>query len=217
VSAYVVGLTGGIGSGKTTVSNLFATHGTVVVDTDVIAHQLTAPGGEAMPYIIAEFGPNVASSNGALDRAAMRQRVFADPAARQRLEAILHPMIGDQAMQACTSAHSAYVLLVVPLLVETRGWKKRCDRILLVDCDEATQIGRVMARSNLGETEARAILATQASRQERQAAADDIIDNDLGKLELAARVETLHRAYLGYAKSKNFKPSVEISRQIAQN
>lgn len=195
-SPFVVGLTGGIGSGKSAVAERFAAKGAAVVDTDAIAHALTGPGGAAMAAIGAAFGPEVVRADGALDRPAMRRLAFADPAARQRLEAILHPLIrAESDRQAKAAADHPYVLLVVPLLVESGTYRERCQRILVVDCPEAVQIARVMARNGLAEAEVRAILAAQASRAERLAAADDVIVND-GALEaLEPRIDALDRDY----------------------
>jgi dephospho-CoA kinase len=196
VSDFVVGLTGGIGSGKSAAADCFAARGIAVVDTDAIAHELTAVGGAAMPALLAEFGPEVAAPDGALDRACVRQLVFADPAARGRLEAILHPLILTLADERCRDALSAYVILAVPLLVESGTYRERCNRIVAVDCPESLQISRVMARSKLSETEVRAIMAAQASRAERLAVADDVLDNggDLHHLEI--QIADLHRKYL---------------------
>ncbi len=193
---FVVGLTGGIGSGKSAAAVLFAELGADIVDTDAIAHQLTGRGGAAIEPIRAAFGGSVITPEGALDRAAMRRLVFSDPAAKQRLEAILHPMIRVEANLRCVSAQGAYVILVVPLLVETGSYRGRVDRILVVDCAEATQVARTMARSGLTEAEVRAIMAVQAGREARLAAADDVIDNDGGLEALRAQVEALHRRYL---------------------
>ena len=198
---FVVGLTGGIGSGKSAVAVLFAELGADIVDTDAIAHQLTGRGGAAIEPIRAAFGGSVITPEGALDRAAMRRLVFSDPAAKQRLEAILHPMIRVEADLRCVSAQGAYVILVVPLLVETGSYRGRVDRILVVDCAEATQVARTMARSGLTEAEVRAIMAVQAGREARLAAADDVIDNDGGLEALRAQVEALHRRYLDTARA----------------
>lgn len=198
---FVVGLTGGIGSGKSAVAVLFAELGADIVDTDAIAHQLTGRGGAAIEPIRAAFGGSVITPDGALDRPAMRRLVFSDPAAKQRLEAILHPMIRVEADLRCVSAQGAYVILVVPLLVETGSYRGRVDRILVVDCAEETQIARTMARSGLSEAEVRSIMAVQAGREARLAAADDVIDND-GDLEaLRAQVEALHLRYLDAARA----------------
>ncbi len=199
---FIVGLTGGIGSGKSAVADLFATQGVAVVDTDAIAHSLTGSGGAAMPAIRSEFGDHVASADGAMDRAAMRGIVFADPSARKRLEAILHPMIRAESERqvAAGAAHAPYVILMVPLLVESGDYRKRVDRIAVVDCAEATQISRVMSRNNLPRVDVERILAAQASRAERLAAADDVIDNDGELAALPPRIERLHRQYLGFSR-----------------
>jgi dephospho-CoA kinase len=198
---FVVGLTGGIGSGKSAVAVLFAELGADIVDTDAIAHQLTGRGGAAIEPIRAAFGGSVITPDGALDRPAMRRLVFSDPAAKQRLEAILHPMIRVEADLRCVSAQGAYVILVVPLLVETGSYRGRVDRILVVDCAGETQVARTMARSGLSEAEVRSIMAVQAGREARLAAADDVIDND-GDLEaLRAQAEALHLRYLDAARA----------------
>ncbi|MBI5107170.1 MAG: dephospho-CoA kinase [Rhodocyclales bacterium] len=197
--SFVVGLTGGIGSGKSAVGNLFAERGIAVIDTDALAHQLTAPGGAAMPAIRAAFGDAVATADAGLDRAAMRTIVFADPSARKRLEAILHPMIREESERRLAGADSPYAILMVPLLVESGDYRKRVDRVAVVDCREATQIDRVMQRNGLARPEVERILAAQATRTERLAAADDVIDNDGALAELAPRIEQLHRSYLASA------------------
>lgn len=196
---YVVGLTGGIGSGKTAVANDLGRLGAALVDTDLIAHTLTAPGGAAMAEIAAAFGPSVIAADGSLDRAAMRALAFSDPAARGRLEAILHPLIRSESARQCAAAQAPYVVLVVPLLVESGNWRERCDRLCVVDCPESLQIERVRARSALPEAQIRAIMAAQASRAERLAAADDVIDNSGSLAELAPQIDTLHRRYLALA------------------
>ena len=175
-----IGLTGGIGSGKSTVAQaLVALGGALLVDTDAIARALTLPGGAAMPAIAAAFGPGFVAADGALDRAAMRELAFRDPDAKRRLESILHPMIGDEtARQAALAAPGQRVVFDVPLLVESGRWRRQVDRVIVVDCSEATQIERVMRRSGLSEAAVRAILAQQASRTERRAAADAVIHND---------------------------------------
>lgn len=202
MSAYVVGLTGGIGSGKSTVADLFVAHGAALVDTDAIAHELTGPGGAAMPALIAEFGEQIALPDGRLDRAAVRQRVFADPAARARLEGILHPLIRRLSAERCLAATTPYVILAVPLLVESGGYRERCDRIAVVDCPESLQVERVMARNQLSADEVRAIMAAQASRQQRLSVADDIVSNDAGIEALSLQVETLHFCYLSLSAEK---------------
>lgn len=201
--SFIVGLTGGIGSGKSTVADLFARHGAALVDTDVIAHELTGPQGAAMEAIAVAFGKGVLRADGSLDRATMRSLVFADAAARARLEGILHPLIRQHSEARCAAATtSPYVLLVVPLLIESGSYRGRADRILVVDCDEAVQISRVMARSGLAAEEVRAIMATQASRPQRRAAADDLVLNDGGLETLLPQVDGLHQRYLGLASAK---------------
>lgn len=202
---FIVGLTGGIGSGKSTVAELFVRQGAALVDTDAIAHALTTAGGAAMAAIAAAFGDGVVDAGGALDRAAMRRLVFSDHAAKSRLEAILHPLIRQQSNALCSAAVTApYVLLVVPLLIETDGYRQRADRILVVDCDESVQIARVQTRSGLTAEAVRAIMATQASRAQRRAAADDVVINDGGRDALLPQVEALHRRYLALAGDKAF-------------
>jgi dephospho-CoA kinase len=198
----VVGLTGGVGSGKSTVADFFVELGAALVDTDAIAHELTGPNGNAMPALLAAFGPSVANAAGAMDRAAMRQRVFADASARSVLEGILHPMIRQLSDQRCQSATAAYVILAVPLLVESATYRQRCDRILVVDCPENRQIERVMARNGLSADEVKAIMAAQASRTERLAVADDILMNDTDLPILKNRVLALHQKYLQYLDKK---------------
>ncbi|MBK8387232.1 MAG: dephospho-CoA kinase [Candidatus Accumulibacter propinquus] len=201
--SFVVGLTGGIGSGKSTVAELFVQHGAALVDTDAIAHTLTAPQGAAMAAIRNAFGERVLRADGGLDRAAMRSLVFSDHTAKATLEAILHPLIREHSEARCADATSApYVLLVVPLLIESGSYRRRADRILVVDCDEAVQIARVMTRSGLTAGEVEAIMATQASRLERRAAADDVVLNDRELDALAPQVDGLHRQYLELAMAK---------------
>lgn len=200
--SLVVGLTGGIGSGKSTVAECFAALGAAVVDTDVIAHELTAAQGAAMPDIRMAFGGAVLLPDGGLDRVKMRRLVFSDPTAKSRLEAIIHPMIRGESEARCRSMTGApYVLLVVPLLIETGGYRNRVHRILVVDCDEELQISRVMARSGLSAGEVKAIMATQSSREERLDSADDVVLNAAGRDSLCAQVAALHRRYLGLSVS----------------
>ena len=193
---FSVGLTGGIGCGKTTVADMFGALGASLVDTDAIAHALTAPRGAAMPAVLAAFGDGFATPDGALDRAKMRELVFTDPAARGRLEAILHPRIREATAAAAALASGPYVIYVVPLLIESGTWVGRVSRVLAVDCSEATQVARVMARNRLSEAQVRAIMAAQVTREERLAAADDIILNDDGIDALWPQVERLHAFYL---------------------
>ena len=195
----LVGLTGGIGSGKTTVANMFGDIGVPLVDTDLIAHALTGPDGAAMPAIREAFGPSVIAADGRLDRAAMRERAFADPDSRRRLEVILHPMIRAETQRGIAAAASCpYAIVVIPLLVEG-GNAKSWDRVLVVDCDVETQVQRVMHRNGLPRTQVEAIVAVQAQRAARLAAADDVIDNGGDVATLPARVAALHAQYLALA------------------
>ncbi|CAN0618364.1 dephospho-CoA kinase [Burkholderia multivorans] len=197
---FAVGLTGGIGSGKTTVADLFAARGASIVDTDLIAHRITAPGGLAMPGIAQAFGAEYVAADGSLDRAKMRARVFSDDTARRRLEAITHPLIRAETERESRAAQGAYLMFVVPLLVESGNWKARVDRVLVVDCEVETQIARVMRRNGFTREQVEAIVARQASRDARLAAADDVIVNDAASHDtLAAQVDALHLRYLGYA------------------
>lgn len=200
-AAFAVGLTGGIGSGKTTVANLFAERGAGVIDTDAIAHALTAPGGRAIEPITRRFGPGYITPEGAMNRAKMREHVFALPQAKKHLEAILHPLIRQVCEEQAAAADAPYVLFVVPLLIESGGWRQRVQRILAVDCPEQVQITRVMARSSLTEQAVRAIMATQASRQARLDAADDVVTNANGLDALVPQVEQLHALYLALAQA----------------
>jgi dephospho-CoA kinase len=196
---FTVGLTGGIGSGKSTVARAFEAHGVEVIDADALAHRLTATGGAALPAIRAAFGTEVIDESGALDRARMRRLAFADVGARKRLEAILHPMIRAETERLARCARSRYVVLMIPLLVESGEPRARCDRVLVVDCPEEEQIRRVTARSGLPRAEVEAIMATQASRADRLAAADDVVDNAGDPETIGPQVEALHRRYLELA------------------
>ena len=196
---FIVGLTGGIGSGKSAAATLFEEFGAAVVDTDAIAHALTAPGGTAIAPIRDAFGDEVVAPNGALDRAAMRRKVFTDAQAKGRLEAILHPMIRAEADRRSAAARAPYVVLVVPLLVESGGYRSRVQRVAVVDCPEEVQVARVMSRSGLSAEEARAIMAAQVSREARLAVADDVIDNGGELAALRPQIEALHRRYLEMA------------------
>lgn len=195
---YKVALTGGIGSGKSSASSLFAALGVPVIDADVISHALTAPGGEALPAIAEAFGADLITADGALDRAALRRIVFADPVARRRLEAILHPRIRANILADGEAADGPYVILAIPLLLET-GQTNLADRVLVIDLPRPQQIERVIARSGLEAAEVERIMASQVSRSERLAAADDIIDNSGPEEALRPQVEALHRHYLTLA------------------
>ena len=199
---YVVAVTGGIGSGKTAVSDLLQSYGAAVVDTDVIARELTAAGGAAMRALENEFGNVILAADGSMDRAAMRKLAFADSTARHRLEAVLHPMIRAEAARQVTASNAPYVVLVVPLLVESNAYAAIVDRTLVVDCPEFLQIERTMRRSGLSRDEAERILASQVSRAQRLAVADDVVVNDDSLEELAAAVRRLHATYLQAALTK---------------
>lgn len=196
---YTVGLTGGIGSGKSTVAGLFAKLGVQVIDTDEIAHELTRPGGEAMAPIRTAFGKEAVAADGSLDRARMRRLAFSDARARKRLEAILHPLIRAESDRRVVRAASPYTILVIPLLVESGVDRSRTARVLVVDCPEAGQLERAMRRSGLPEAEVRAIIASQATREQRLAAADDVIDNSGAHEALEAQISRLHEKYLTLA------------------
>jgi dephospho-CoA kinase len=195
---FVVGLTGGIGSGKSTVAELFRALGVPVIDTDEIAHRLTAPREPAVAAIGAALGAEFIT-DGALDRDRLRARVFADPAARRTLEAILHPLIRRESAAAVAQITAPYALLVVPLLIESGNWRERVQRVLVVTCSEAQQIARAAVRDRLAPAEVRAIIAAQASPATRLAAADDVLNNDGDPDTLHSAVNTLHQRYLALA------------------
>jgi dephospho-CoA kinase len=196
-ACFRVGLTGGIGSGKSTVADRFAELGAAIVDTDAIAHALTAPGGAAIDALRARFGDAYITPAGALDRGRMRELVFADDDAKRALETILHPLIRAHAEGAAQRAaeNAPYAMFVVPLLVESGNWKARVDRVLVVDCPVDVQIERVVRRSAIDAAGVRSIVAQQASREQRLAAADDVLYNGAAPGELAARVARLHALY----------------------
>jgi dephospho-CoA kinase len=197
----VVALTGGIGSGKSMVSDRFAALGVPVIDSDVIAREQVAPGCPALQEIRALFGAEVISANGTLDRAKLRARVFDAPDKRHHLEQILHPRILAEMERRLKSLETPYVIVVIPLLLET-GQDKMVDRILVVDCDEALQIARVQERSGLSETEIRRIMSAQVDRATRVAKADDVIENNGSLDELRAATDRLHVLYLQAARNK---------------
>ena len=187
-----IGLTGGIGSGKSTVAAMLVRRGAALIDTDAIAHRLTAAGGAAMPALRQAFGETIASPDGALDRDAMRALVFSDPAARQRLEALLHPLIGAEAQREAAAATSDVLVFDVPLLAESRHWRERVDRVLVIDCREATQIERVAQRPGWTREAAERVIDSQATRAARRAIADATIFNDgIDTAALDAAVETV--------------------------
>lgn len=196
---YVVAITGGIGSGKTTVANQFAELSIEVVDADVIAREVVEPGTPALATIAAHFGSEVITPDGQLDRRRLRERVFTDPQAKGWLNALLHPLIRTEMQRQCAAARSPYCLLVVPLLVENR-LTALANRVLVIDVDEATQIERTCRRDGVSREQAQAILAAQASRAERLAAADDVLDNQNGTPEaIKSRILALHETYLAFA------------------
>jgi dephospho-CoA kinase len=197
---FRIGLTGGIASGKSTVADLFAELGADVIDTDVIAREVVAPGKPALAAIVARFGEEILGRDGALDRARLRAIVFADAEQRRSLEAILHPRIRALALERAAASAGPYVVLVVPLLFET-GFDAYVDRTVAVDCPESTQIERLMRRDQIGESEARAILAAQMVRADRRRAADDIIDNSGTFESTQRRVAELHATYLELARN----------------
>ncbi len=196
---FCVGVTGGIGSGKSRAAALFGELGADVVDTDDISHEITAAGGSAIPALIKAFGAATVAADGGMDRAAMRRLVFENPDARKRLENILHPQIRERARNRVMASTAPYVLLVVPLLLETGSYRDLIRRVLVIDCDEALQISRAMQRSNLTADAVRAIMAAQLPRQQRLAGADDVIRNDGDIAELRAQVTGLHQQYLKLA------------------
>ncbi len=192
---FLLGLTGGIGSGKSTVAQLLAAHGAAVIDADAISRATTATGGAAMPLILEQFGPAFATADGALDRAHMRQHAFAHPEARARLEAIIHPLVGQQIAaqrQAFADAGKRCIVFDIPLLVESGHWRRALQRVLVVDCSAATQISRVMARSGMAADQVQAVIDAQASRNTRLKAADVVLCNDgISLTELAALAQLI--------------------------
>jgi dephospho-CoA kinase len=199
--SLVVGLTGGIGSGKSAAADEFARLGAMVVDTDAIAHELTGPGGAAVPEVQRLFGRAFVDASGAMDRKRMRDLVFSDAEEKARLEALLHPMIRAESVRRIASATGPYVVHVVPLLIESPGYHDRVGRVLVVDCPEALQVARVRQRSGLPEEEIRRIIASQIQREKRLAAADDVIDNSGPIAALQQQVRQLHENYLARAKA----------------
>ncbi len=196
---YVVAITGGIGSGKTTIANQFAALGIEVVDADLIAREVVAPGTPALAAIVNHFGAEMLTEQGLLDRRALRERIFSDPAAKFWLNALLHPIIRSEMLRQCAAVSSPYCLLVVPLLVENR-LTELADRVLVIDVDEATQIERTCRRDGVSREQAQAILASQANRSERLAMADDVLDNQSGTTEtIRERILALHETYLAFA------------------
>lgn len=190
-----IGLTGGIGSGKSTVAGLLVARGATLVDTDAIARSLTEPGGAAMPALRARFGSLIVDNTGALNRIAMRGLVYANPEAKQQLEAILHPLIREEVERQTMACATEVVVLDVPLLVESGHWRDRVDQVWLVDCEEETQVARIVQRPSWTEAAARAVIHQQASRANRRLAADMVIYNDRINLkQLAQQVDEMWTA-----------------------
>lgn len=187
-----IGLTGGIGSGKSTVAAMLAEHGATLVDTDAIARRLTAAGGAAMPPLVAAFGPSIVTTEGALDRDQMRRLAFTDDSARRKLEAVLHPMIGQLAQSEADGARADVVVFDIPLLAESSAWRQRVQRVLVVDCSEAVQVERVVMRPGWTHESARRAIAAQATRAARRAIADAVVINeDIDLAGLRAEVGVL--------------------------
>ena len=197
---FVVGLTGGIGSGKSAAADEFAKLGASIVDTDVIAHELTGPKGLALPEIRKLFGEKAIGPDGAMDRKKMRDHVFARPEEKKKLEALLHPLIREESQRRIASAPGPYVVHVVPLLIESSDYRSRVDRVLVVDAPEDVRIARVRTRSGLSPDEVRAIIRGQAPSAARLAAADDVIDNGGERDALRNQVAALHQKYLQFAR-----------------
>ena len=199
---FRIGLTGGVASGKSTVAQRFLQLGVAVIDADEIARDVVTPGQPALAMIVRRFGPGIVDAHGALERRALRSIIFADSAARADLEAILHPPIRAEMDRLVAAATAPYVMLSIPLLVEGGNPRARVDRILVVDTDEGHQLARVRARDGIGETEARAMIAAQASRAERLRAADDVLPNVADLAHLHAAVDRLHAQYLAFAAAR---------------
>jgi dephospho-CoA kinase len=197
---FCVGLTGGIGSGKSTAAKMLREFGAAIVDTDEIAHELTRSGGAAISAILDAFGAGCLAADGSLDREKMRGLVFSDAEARKRLEAILHPMIRRESIARIAAAQQPYVVVVVPLLLETGAYRDLVKRVLVVDCDESQQVARAAQRSGLSAGEVRGIMAAQLSREARLAAADDVMRNDADIDALRRQAATLHAKYLALAR-----------------
>ncbi|EJO2018125.1 dephospho-CoA kinase [Vibrio vulnificus] len=198
--ALVIGLTGGIASGKTTVANLFQQHFAIdIVDADIVARQVVARGSAGLTAIVDHFGVDILTHEGELDRGQLRQRIFAHSEEKQWLNALLHPMIRRKMIEDLAQVSSPYALLVVPLLVENQ-LQTLCDRVLVVDVEEKTQLQRTMVRDGVDEQQVRAILKAQASRHERLALADDVIKNESKDQNLLQQITDLHQKYLAMSK-----------------
>lgn len=199
---FRIGLTGGIASGKTTVANLFAALGVPIVDTDLLSREVVAPGSPLLRQITDHFGMQVQSGDGSLNRQELRKRIFEDPAQRKWLEALLHPAIRELTDARCEAATGPYVMVAIPLLVETGG-EARFDRVLVVDCDPDLQLARLVARDGTTREEALRMLAAQAPRAKRLSVADDVIHNDGDIAALRSQVEKLHLQYVAAAKARS--------------
>jgi len=202
---FCIGLTGGIGCGKSTVAHLFAELGATIIDTDAISHALTQPSTAGFNAIITHFGPNYQQSDGTLDRGKLRSLIFSDATAKQALESILHPLIYAEVLAAVQACQVPYAVIVVPLLFETENYFPLVQRSLVVDCAEESQVARTTARSGLSETTVRTIMAHQLSRAARLARADDVISNENGLDTLRSQVAALHAQYLSLARQASPK------------
>jgi len=194
--SLIIGLTGGIGSGKTSATKFFSAEGVAIIDADTIAHELTGTQGAAIPNIKKYFGGNFITEDGKLDRKKMRSRIFSNINSRKKLEGILHPLIQTEVMRRIETASSPYIIIVVPLLLETGDYCETVTRILVVDCNEECQISRAISRGGLNKKEVLAIMATQKSRQERLNQADDVIVNDTDISSFQEKIKLQHNKYL---------------------
>lgn len=200
-----IGLTGGIASGKSAVARMFVSRGAALVDTDVVAREVVEPGSAGLSAVVAAFGESMLDTSGALDRARLRQQVFANAASRKRLEQILHPLIRERTLELMGAARGPYVIVAVPLLVET-GFAALVERVLVIDCSVQTQLARLMQRDRMTEAEAQAAIAAQVDRQTRLAAADDVIDNDGSLVATERQVGVLHERYVAMSNDCRAKP-----------
>lgn len=200
----IIGLTGGIGSGKTKAADIFKQLGVGIIDADQIAHELTRPDGKAIDPIRKMFGDGVIGEDGSMNRVAMRKLAFSDTTARHKLESILHPLIYQETQRQLSRIQSEYAVLVVPLLLETGNYLQLINRILVIDCPESLQISRAMQRSKLSEQAVRDVMAIQCARDERLAQANDVIVNDSSEEHLQQQVQKLHQIYLDFARKPDF-------------
>ena len=201
--SLIIGLTGGIGSGKTSATRFFAAEGIAIIDADTIAHELTGAQGDAIPNIKKYFGVDFITKNGKLDRKKMKNRIFSDINSRKKLEKILHPLIQAEIMHRIETASSPYIIVVAPLLLETGDYCETVTRILVVDCNEEYQISRTVSRDGLSKEDVRTIMATQKPRQERLNQADDVIVNDTDISSLQEKVKLQHNIYLSLLQKKS--------------